>query len=104
MNEEILAQSAKPATVQPKGDLVLSQLPVLRSHLREIVAAGTSQLTLDLSAVTAVDSAGIGLVVSTHNSLKKVGGNLTVIHASKDVLALFHSMRIHQHMTVSGRS
>ena len=49
-----------------------------------------------------VDSAGIGLLISAHNSLKKAGGELAVIHASSDILALFRTMRIHQHFSVSG--
>jgi anti-anti-sigma regulatory factor len=49
-----------------------------------------------------VDSAGIGLLISAHNSLKKAGGELTVIQVSKDILDLFRTMRIHQHFSVSG--
>jgi anti-anti-sigma factor len=49
-----------------------------------------------------VDSSGIGLLISAHNSLKKVGGQLAVIHASADVLELFQTMRMHQHFSVSG--
>jgi len=59
-------------------------------------------MILDLQGVRAVDSSGIGLLVSAHNSLEKAGGELTVIHASKDILELFHTMRIHQHFSVSG--
>jgi len=57
---------------------------------------------MDLAAAEMVDSAGIGLLISAHNSLKKAGGELTVIHASKDILNLFRTMRIHQHFSVSG--
>jgi len=45
---------------------------------------------------------GIGLLISAHNSLRRRGGRLAVVHASKDVLELFHMMRIHQHFNVSG--
>ena len=90
------------AVVHPDGDLVMTLLPALRSRLREVIGAGILHLTLDLRDVGAVDSSGIGLVVATHNSLKKAGGALTVINASKDVLDLFHAMRIHQHLKVSG--
>jgi anti-anti-sigma regulatory factor len=67
-----------------------------------MLAGGTVHLTLDLAGTRMVDSTGIGLLISAHNSLKKAGGDLTVIHASKDILDLFWTMRIHQHFSVSG--
>ena len=67
-----------------------------------MVGAGIVHLTLDLAGTQMVDSAGIGLLISAHNSLKKAGGELSVIHASKDILDLFRTMRIHQHFCVSG--
>jgi anti-anti-sigma factor len=98
MNNEVVSE----AVVDVGGDLVAARLPALRTKLREMVAAGIRDLTLDLAGTQMVDSAGIGLLISAHNSLKKVGGGLTVIHASKDVLELFRTMRIHRHFTVSG--
>jgi anti-anti-sigma factor len=104
MDDEMVSQGADPRTAvaRPDGDLVAARLPALRSRLTEMVASGILHLTLDLSGVESVDSMGIGLLVSAHNSLKKAGGELIVIHASRDILDLFHTMRIHQHFSVSG--
>jgi anti-anti-sigma factor len=102
MNDEMASQGPAASVVQPAGDLVAARLPALRSTLREMVGSGTLHLTVDLTDVQAVDSAGIGLLISAHNSLKKAGGDLAVIHASKDILELFRTMRIHQHFSVSG--
>jgi len=102
MNDEMVSQDLSAAVVQPQGDLVAAKLTALRSELRKAVASGILHMILDLQGVRAVDSSGIGLLVSAHNSLKKAGGELTVIHASKDILELFHTMRIHQHFSVSG--
>ena len=108
MNEQTVTQGAvcapsNSAVVTPDSDLVAAKLPPLRARLTEMVAAGILQLTLDFAHVRFVDSTGIGLLVSAHNSLQKAGGRLSVIHASKDILDLFHAMRIHQHFSVSGR-
>jgi anti-anti-sigma factor len=102
MNNEIVSPDVSTAVVQPEGDLVAAKLPVLRSKLQEMVASGVRRLTVDLTLAQMVDSAGIGLLISAHNSLKKAGGELVVIHASSDILALFKTMRIHQHFSVSG--
>jgi anti-anti-sigma factor len=89
--------------LRPAGDsIVAATIPELRAKLREIVASGARELVVDLSDVLMVDSSGIGLLISAHNSLKKVGGQLAVIHASADVLELFQTMRMHQHFSVSG--
>jgi anti-anti-sigma factor len=101
MNESSISQETS-AVVRPEGDLVAARLPALRSQLREIVASGIVRLTLDLSSTQSVDSAGIGLLISAHNSMKKAGGDLNVIHASNDILELFRTMRIHQRISVSG--
>jgi anti-anti-sigma factor len=102
-NDEMISQDLGSAVVvQPEGDLVAAGLPAFRSRLREIAASGTLHLTVDLAGVRSVDSSGIGLLVAAHNSLKKSGGRLAVIHASKDILELLRTMRIHQHFAVSG--
>lgn len=101
MNSEMLSQ--KTAIFPLEGDLVAAKLPPLRAHLRDLVASGVLHLTLDLTQTQMVDSAGIGLLISAHNSLKKVGGELAVTHASKEIIELFQTMRIQQHFKVSGK-
>ncbi|HTA47745.1 MAG TPA: STAS domain-containing protein [Bryobacteraceae bacterium] len=91
------------AVVQPSGDtIVAATLPELRSKMRGIVEEGVKDLTVDLANVRMVDSSGIGLLISAHNSLRKVGGQFALIHVSPELMDLFKTMRIHQHFTVSG--
>jgi anti-anti-sigma factor len=70
--------------------------------MRGIVQDGVRELVVDLTGVQMVDSSGIGLLISAHNSLRKVGGRLAVVHASAEILELFQTMRMHQHFSVSG--
>jgi anti-anti-sigma factor len=88
--------------IQPMGqDVVAAFVPELRSKLREVLDDGVRDLVVDLVDVRMVDSTGIGLLISAHNSLRKLGGKLAVVHASPDILELFQTMRIHQHFSVS---
>ncbi|MCX6613659.1 MAG: STAS domain-containing protein [Acidobacteria bacterium] len=91
-----------PVTVRVERDLVASQSTELRDHLRTLISQGTRSVVLDFSHVRMVDSAGLGMIIAAHNSLKKVEGELAVTECSAEILELFRSMRIHQHMRVEG--
>lgn len=98
-----LTREDDKAVIKPTGeDIVASSIPELRSKMRGAVEEGVRQLVVDLVNVRMVDSMGIGLLISAHNSLRKLGGRLAVVHASRDILDLFQMMRIHQHFSVSG--
>src|SRR5580698_5015881 len=89
--------------LRPAGDgIVAASIPELRAKMRAAVEEGVRELVIDLTDVQMVDSSGIGLLISAYNSLKKVGGQLSVIHASTEILELFHTMRMHQHFSISG--
>ncbi len=102
MPEVMVTRESDKATVHPAGDVVAASVPELRAVMREAVSTGARELTVDLSTVRMIDSCGIGVLIAAHNSLCKLGGHLVVVHASKDILALFKVMRIHQHFRVSG--
>lgn len=88
--------------VRPGKDLVAASLEELRAALREAVVQRPALLTIDLSGVEMIDSTGIGLLIATHNSLRQRSGTLALIHASREILGLFRSLRLHQHFSISG--
>lgn len=88
--------------MRPLGDMVAASLGELRDEMRQLIAAGAREITLDLADVQMLDSRGIGLLIAAHNTLCQRGGRLSVIHASPEVLELLRTMRIHQHFSVSG--
>jgi len=88
---------------QPEGDIVAASANELRGKLRDLVNNGARQLVIDLEKTKMVDSVGLGLLIASHNSLQKVGGQLSIVRASADILELLTTMRIHQHFSVSGR-
>ena len=102
MTEPIITQEQESTVIRPAGDVVAAHVPELRSVLRTTIDGGARDVVLDLCNTGMVDSSGLGLVIGTYNSLQKVGGRLTVIHASRDVLQLFQTMRMHLHFAISG--
>lgn len=102
MNEATVIEEGNRVVVRPAGDVVAASVPALRSTMQGVVGKGARELVVDLANVEMVDSTGIGLLISAHNSLHKLGGRLAVIHVSSEILDLFRTMRIHQHFSVSG--
>ncbi len=90
-----------PVILKVERDLVSSHSAELREQLRTLIGQGARNVVLDFGQVRMVDSAGLGMIIAAHNSLKKVEGELAVTECSADILELFRSMRIHQHMSVT---
>lgn len=82
-------------------DIVAVSATGLRARMKEMMALGVAELVLDLSKVRMVDSAGIGLLISAHNSLKKTGGSIEIVNASPEIVELLRSMRMHRHFKIS---
>jgi anti-sigma B factor antagonist len=97
----VITWNGRDATVKPAGNVVAALVPELRAAMRGALIEGAREMFIDFSGVQMVDSTGLGLLISAHNSMSKAGGKLAVIHASKEILDLFRSMRIHQHFSVS---
>ncbi len=97
-----ITKSADGAILRPGADVVAESQSTLRSDMRDLVASGVKNLTVDLADVRMIDSSGLGLLIAAHNSLRKSGGQLSLIHATHDLLELFRTMRMDQHFSISG--
>ena len=89
------------AVVRPISNIVVSQVQELRGELKELINDEVREIVVDLTDVLMIDSIGLGVLIATHNSLKKVGGTFSVVNASRDLYELFASMRLTQHFTVT---
>ena len=98
--DEIKKDNAK-AEIKLTGDLVASGVSELKPKMKSLIDEGVKELTLNLSDVEIVDSIGIGLLVAAHNSLSKEGGRLVINKASDDIKALFRSMKLEQHFSIT---
>lgn len=63
----------------------------LREALHKLVAEGKRKIVLNLAGLSSIDSAGIGLLVSSYASMNKAGGQMKLSNLSskvKDVLLI----------------
>jgi serine/threonine-protein kinase RsbW len=92
----------KRVEVRLDGDLVSTITDEVREELKKLVAEGATVVSLDMAKTEVIDSIGLGLVISLHNSLAKAGGSLSVVNLSPDIQGLFRNMRLDRHFTVTG--
>jgi len=56
------------------------------------------KLVVDFEGVNAIDSIGLGVLISARNRLKKSGGELVVTNVSKDIFHLLQQMHLDCHI------
>jgi anti-sigma B factor antagonist len=91
------------ATVIPEADIVAGEVQNFRTELVGLINENITHITVDLDNVEMIDSSGIGVFISTQNSLKKASGALKVANVSQDILKMFKIMRLDKHFEVLGK-
>ncbi len=73
--------------VEAIGEIDASSAPELQRDLLSVLADGRDRVLLDLSAVTYLDSSGVGAVVAAYAETRERGARLAVVggdgHAAK---------------------
>ena len=93
---EIVEQRVGDVTIlRLKGRLELDDGDViLRNHVDGLVAQGRVNVVLDLTDVTRMDSAGIGMLVGKYMTVKNRGGMLRLLHLTDRTSRLLHVTRL----------
>ena len=97
-----IIRDGRKSIVKPGKDIVSAIAAELRQEFKNLVESGATGICVDLTGVDVIDSIGLGLLISVHNSLVKVDGKFEVIKASENMLELFKNMRLDKHFTVRG--
>lgn len=95
-----ILREGRTVTITPGQDLVSTMVPGFKQELGTVLAESPAELRLDLTGAALMDSIGIGVVIATHNSMRKIGGKLLVANASENIVKLFKSMRLDQHLNL----
>ena len=68
------------------GEVDSSSAPTLRAHLDEVLDKGVSDLTVDLTGVTFLDSAGLCVLAAAHRRAVRSDVRLRVLATSRAVI------------------
>jgi anti-sigma B factor antagonist len=76
------------AVITVTGDVDVMNAGALRESLLEQFTAGVRHFVLDLSAVSFLDSTGLGVLVATHRRTRNGAGSLRLVVTGKQLLQL----------------
>lgn len=77
-------ETVQTATIALDGRLDAVNSPALREELAKIMGSGVHEITLDLSELEFVDSAGLAALVSAMKTCRQNGGDLELIRPRSD--------------------
>lgn len=63
--------------------------PKLDAQLKELLAAGETELTVDMEETTYISSVGLRAFVSAQKKLNKTGGSMVLTHVKPCILEIF---------------
>ena len=81
--------SSGVVVVLPSGRLNMTAAPELREQLHSLVKSGHTRLVVDLTGVDAIDSSGLGALISGLKVARQTGGDLRIAAPSEQVTAVF---------------
>jgi anti-sigma B factor antagonist len=76
------------ATVALDREIDISSCPAIRRCLMAAISGGNVHLAVDMSGVTFIDAAGIGVHVAAANRARAAGGGLSLLTPSRQVQRL----------------
>ncbi|MBB6480677.1 STAS domain-containing protein [Spirochaeta isovalerica] len=100
MSRITVEKKADSAEIFFSANLVSETVEDLRGTLKKLLSEQLNRITVNFNTVEMIDSMGIGLMVSTHNTLTARGGELVITNLSPDLLELFSVMRLNEFFTI----
>jgi anti-sigma B factor antagonist len=76
------------------GSLDVMTAPELMTTIDELVAERRPRVTVDLAPLDLIDSSGVAALVALYKRLRAVGGQVMVIGARDQPLAIFKLLRM----------
>jgi anti-sigma B factor antagonist len=73
------------ATVVLDGEIDIATAPAIRRCLMAAISGGDARLAVDMSGVTFIGAAGIGVLVAAANRAREAGGSLSLLAPSPQV-------------------
>src|SRR5256886_17414171 len=92
------------AAVVLDGEMDISTGPAIRRFLLAAISGGDVHLAVDMSGVTFIDAAGIGVLVAAANRARRAGGGLSLLAPSRQVRRVLDVLHLDAILPAAQRS
>ena len=91
-------QSPTPQTLLVTGllELVAANAGQIRDAIRAELKPAHTELVLDMSGMTFLDSSGLGVLISLHKSLRQQNGTVRLLKPAPSVHQILELTRLHR--------
>lgn len=88
--------------VHVAGEIDIASAGTLRERVALLLSQGSTDLVVDLTEVSFMDSTGLGLLVGTLKRVRLAGGRLVLVVPSEKLLKVFRITGLTQVFTIHG--
>ena len=99
-----VVSSPPSAAVVLDGEIDISTCPAIRRFLMAAISGGDVHLAVDMSGVTFIGAAGIGVLVAAANRARQAGGSLSLLAPSPQVRRLLDVLHLDAILPAAQRS
>jgi len=89
-------------TVKPDCDILARYEHELQDDLIKLVG-DFNTIIVDFYEVDMIDSSGIGVLISTQNTMAKRHHALRVINVNREIFSMFKTMRLDKHIEIESK-
>lgn len=91
-----ITEQKNTTVLHVQGSLDADSIQAFKKTAYPLVEKGCSRLVLDCSALSFVDSMGLGVLISLLRKLRANQGDLKVVAMNADVRSIFEITRLHR--------
>jgi anti-sigma B factor antagonist len=84
------------AIIDLKGEVDLYTAPEFKQHLLKQIEGGVTQIIVDFSDTTFIDSTTLGVLVGGVKRLRPVGGQLVLVCSDRNIIKIFEITGLHR--------
>ena len=101
LSEESLGEGRHVVAV--RGEIDLFTAPEFKQRMSAPIDAGRSNLVVDLSATTFIDSSSLGVLIGAHRRLRRLEGRLVIVCSNDAIVKTFRITGLDGVFTIVGR-